>query len=184
MDKVVKFVAQHVDRIICEEVVFRMRPDGKIVFMQNLQNEFNGILCALGMSDGIMLTGHPKFGTICIWQWDDLANIYTKVKSGNTVWGSQLREHSVSMLRRYPVYSDQPNVLFVVYASRNVYQLNLNATRMKTSTKRLMNTRRGEEKVVDYTVIDKNTIIILLDFVIIVVDILTQCEKWVRVLKT
>ena len=85
-------------------------------------------------------------------------------------------------MRRFPFHPESPNTLYIVYNGRNLYRVELNLSSLKRSIRHMISAKKGDQRVVDYTILDKDTAIVLLTWSLLVIDIPSQEEKWTRLL--
>ena len=76
LDRKVNVVISHGDRLICDDLVFQQKSDGRVVFLQNLPIEEDTVHGGLVFTDDVIITGHTKYGRVMLWKWDECENIY------------------------------------------------------------------------------------------------------------
>ena len=87
------------------------------------------------------------------------------------MFGNFCRGHHASHMRRYPHYSESPNILFICYAGQNLYRVEFQPDCIRECPKHLIMRKKGEEQIVDYYILDKQIAIVLLQKRICVIDI-------------
>jgi len=192
VDKVgLRFVMSHGDRIICDDMVFRVRSDGRVVFVQTLpdvsksmphklmlmtgqvKGAGSNFYGTLAITDQHFMTGHEVNAKISVWQWDDKTNAYSRNSETRTFIGTYFRDSCASLLRHYPYFTDSPNEIFMVINHRSLYRLIVDLESPKKTKRFPIMFKHMTDRIIDYDILDKNTAVVLMTATIIVVDITT-----------
>jgi hypothetical protein len=90
------------------------------------------------------------------------------------------KDYEGRQLRRYPEIFDCINVIFVVVQKRLLYKVELNPDRLKLSSKTMINSSRRTttDFIVDYSILDKQHVLILFNRSIGLVNMVNQQDKW------
>ena len=89
------------------------------------------------------------------------------------------KDYEGSQLRRYPDLFDCINVIFLAVQKRLLYKVKLNPNRLKLSSKTMINSSRTTTThfIVDYSILDKQHVLILFYRSIGLVNMVKQQDK-------